>query len=101
MGASLVVKNAFQPAGGELVFDTLAPKEQVTIAYLYSPPLSYSDIHTAVKSDGGLANVLPITTYTRVYPAWVRSLTSCFLAIGVATVVFALLKYVVLPYVTA
>lgn len=94
-------KNAFQPAGGELVFETLSPKEQVTIAYLYYPPLTYSDINTVVRSDDGLVQILPITTYTRVYPPLVRGLVLCFLAIGVATVVFALLKYVLLPYITA
>jgi len=82
------------------VFDSLSPKEQVTIAYLYAPPLTYADINTVVKSDEGIARILPITTYTRVYPRWVRALALCFLAIGVATVVFALLKYVVLPFIT-
>src|SRR5437899_3122244 len=47
------------PLGGELLFPALVPREQITISYLYAPPLTYDQIGALVKSDDGLAQVLP------------------------------------------
>ena len=44
----------------EIVFPVLVPKEQVTISYLYYPPLTYNQINTGVKSDVGFATVLHV-----------------------------------------
>jgi hypothetical protein len=84
--------------GGELVFDVLSPGEQVRIAYLYSPPLTYVDVGTTIKSDEGVVGMLPITTYTRVYPKWAQALEAFFALVGIATLIFLALKYLVLPY---
>lgn len=48
---------------GEIVFPVLVPKEQVTISYLYFPPLLWSQINSTTKSDEGFAkiiNVMPV-----------------------------------------
>jgi hypothetical protein len=44
--------------GDEIYIPALVAKEQITISYLYFPPLTYNDINTYVKSDEGLARVL-------------------------------------------
>ena len=48
---------------GEIVFPVLVPKEQVTVSYLYFPPLLWNQINLNTKSDEGFAkiiNVIPI-----------------------------------------
>ncbi|MFN0039968.1 MAG: hypothetical protein ACKVP2_10700 [Burkholderiales bacterium] len=48
---------------GEIVFPVLVPKEQVTVSYLYFPPLLWNQINVNTKSDEGFAkiiNVIPI-----------------------------------------
>lgn len=48
---------------GEIVIPVLVPKEQVTISYLYFPPLLWNQINVSTKSDEGFAkiiNVIPV-----------------------------------------
>lgn len=48
---------------GDIVIPILVPKEQVTISYLYFPPLTWNQIHINIKSDEGFAkalNVIPM-----------------------------------------
>jgi hypothetical protein len=48
-------------AGGEeITFPVLAPGEEVTISYLYFPPLLYHQINLPVISDEGKARVLNV-----------------------------------------
>ena len=51
-----------QHESAEILLPILVAKEQVTISYLYFPPLYYNNIHSYVKSDEGMAkfvNVFP------------------------------------------
>jgi hypothetical protein len=50
-----------RPEGaGEIVFPVLVPKEQVTVSYLYFPPLLWSQINVNTKSDEGFAKILNV-----------------------------------------
>jgi hypothetical protein len=44
----------------EIVIPVLVPKEQVTISYLYFPPLTVNQINSYTKSDDGLAKIVNI-----------------------------------------
>lgn len=44
----------------EIVFPTLVPKEQVTISYLYFPPLTWNQVNAYAKSDEGFAKVITV-----------------------------------------
>jgi len=46
--------------GGEIVFPVLVPKEQVTISYLYLPPLLWNHINSNIKSDDGFAKIIDV-----------------------------------------
>ncbi len=49
------------PEGGaEIIFPIIVPKEQVTISYLYFPPLTWNQVNTYTKSDDGFANILNV-----------------------------------------
>jgi hypothetical protein len=43
---------------GEIVIPTLVPNDQVSIAYLYFPPLVWSQINAYAKSDEGHAKII-------------------------------------------
>lgn len=44
----------------ELIFPMLIPKEEITISYLYYPPVTFDQIVTNVKSDEGAAKVISV-----------------------------------------
>lgn len=60
------VQHSFErnPDGsGEIVLPVLVPKEQITVSYLYFPPLLWNQINSTTKSDEGFAkiiNVMPV-----------------------------------------
>lgn len=79
------------PTGGdEILFATLVPGQQVTISYLYYPPLTWNNVNQSVRSDEGMArvlNVLPtpqLRTWQR-YGLWflvfVGSISLLYLAV--------------------
>ena len=75
----------------EIVLETLAPNDQITISYLYFPPLYWHQINSEVRCDEGLArliNVLP----TREYPKWALRLMAFFLWAGVIAVAYLFVK---------
>ena len=45
---------------GEILIPVLVPKEQVTISYLYFPPLTLNQVNAATKSDKGFAKILNV-----------------------------------------
>jgi hypothetical protein len=80
------------PSGEEeLVFATLAPKQQMTIGYLYFPPVLFTHIHLPIRSDEGMATQLfvlptPQARKSLVYLQW--SLT----VIGIAAVLYVIVE---------
>jgi hypothetical protein len=45
---------------GDILIPALVPKEQITISYLYFPPLVWSQIHINTKSDEGFAKIINV-----------------------------------------
>jgi len=85
---SIVYSVANLPGGGaEIVFPTLVGKEQVSISYIYSPPLTYNAINTHVKSDEGLAKVLEVLP-TPQAARWLVRTISVLLAVGVIASIY-------------
>jgi hypothetical protein len=68
-GVEYQVRNL--PNGGaEIIFPRLVQNEQVSIAYLYSPPVVYSQIHAGIRhSDGFATEVTALPTPQ--YPPWI------------------------------
>jgi len=47
------------PGGAsEIVIPVLVPKEQITVSYLYFPPLTWNQVNASTKSDEGFAKIL-------------------------------------------
>ena len=84
------------PGGGkEVVIPKLVPKKQVTISYLYFPPLVWDQINTHLESDEGpvkVLNVLPTVQPSK----WLITVLWILVGYGVIGVlysVYALLQW--------
>jgi hypothetical protein len=84
------------PGGGkEIVFPILIPNEQVTISYLYFPPLLWNQINSYTKSDEGFAKILNVLT-TPQMPKWMKRTVWSLVAVGIATVAYILISGLIL-----
>ena len=82
------------PGGGrEILFPLLVPDEQVTVSYLYFPPVTWAQINRLVKSDEGLAKVIQVIPM-RQYPQWFNKLVVALLFAGVISVLYMLVVLV-------
>lgn len=85
------------PGGSaEILIPTLVPNEQVSISYLYFPPLTWNQINGWVKCDEGMAKAIQVIPSTPppkplIWLAW----TLAF--VGASTVVYWVLRGL-LPY---
>lgn len=77
----------------EIVIPRLVPGEQITVSYLYVPPLLWSEIHAYTKSDEGFAkalNVLP----TPQLPKWLIILIWSLVFVGVVSVLYLIVELI-------
>lgn len=71
----------------DIVLDALIPGQQVTISYLYLPPLLAGGVNTTVRSDQGFAQIVPMRL-SRQPHAWLRRISMAFFALGVSTALY-------------
>jgi hypothetical protein len=71
----------------DIVIPNLIPGEQLTISYLYFPPLTYDQINQGIKCDQGFAHAIPVLLQ-RQWPRWVNRLAQFFLLAGVGVVAY-------------
>src|SRR3989344_5195530 len=80
------------PGGArEIVIPTLVPGEQVTISYLYFPPLTVQQINDGIKCDQGFAQAIPVLLQ-RQYPRWFNRTVVFFLFVGLVASVYLAYK---------
>ena len=72
----------------EILIAQLAPKEQITIHYLYYAPLTFDGVTSYVKSESGLAKVLR-TLPTPQLPRWVVMGIWALAGIGFTSIIYA------------
>ena len=87
-----------QDDGGEIVFPTLVPDEEVTISYLFYSSTPWDQIYLHTKSDEGFAqthHVIP----TLKPPRWAVWFMKIFTFIGICATVYLLVSLVG-PYIT-
>ena len=78
------------PAGGkEIVFPALVPGEQVTVAYLYFPPVLWSNVNTYTKSDEGFAKIINVLP-SQQYPQWLSLVAGILMIVGTITAIYAI-----------
>lgn len=68
--------------GTEIVFPTLVQNEQVSISYLYFPPVVFSQIHAGIRHSNGFATEVAALP-TPQYPPWMRKGLWVLLILGI------------------
>jgi len=81
--------NPLSAGGFEIVFPTLVPNEQITVTYLYYPPVTWNQINTYTKSDQGMARVITVLP-TPALPVWVQRIGTLVLFIGTVATLYLL-----------
>jgi hypothetical protein len=71
----------------EIVIPKLVPKKQVTITYLYFPPLTWNQINTHLESDEGPVKVLNVLPTVQL-PKWLITILWIVIGYGVIGVVY-------------
>jgi hypothetical protein len=54
----------------DIVIPSLPPEKEITVSYLYFPPLIYDQIHAGIDCDQGIAQAIPVLLQ-RQLPAWI------------------------------
>jgi len=73
--------------GSEIIFPILVPNEQVTITYLYFPPVTYNQVNSYTKSDEGMARIITVLP-TPMQPMWFLRTAAGIFFVGVVTVLY-------------
>lgn len=79
----------------EIVIPTLVPGEQITISYLYFPPLTVAQVNAGIRCDQGFAHQIPVLIH-RQYPKWFNVSVALFMLIGIVTVIYLIYRVVVM-----
>lgn len=78
------------PAGAnDIVFPTLLPGEQVTVSYLYFPPLKAGEVHAGIKFEEGFAQSVPVQLQ-RQLPRWANLLAVGLQVVGLVACFYLL-----------
>src|SRR6266700_987663 len=76
----------------EIFIPVLVPGEQITISYLYWPPVTYAQVNTYVKSDDGFAKVLRVIP-TPQSPKWLLAAIWALMTLGAITALYFLVLF--------
>jgi hypothetical protein len=86
------------PGGGrEIVIPTLVPGEQITVSYLYAPPLVYDQVNKGIRCDQGFAQEIPVLLL-RQYPRWVNRIAGWLMILGMVTVAYGVYEFAAWAY---
>lgn len=75
----------------DLVLPVVVPGQQITISYLYTPPLLYFDLHLGIRCDEGMATQVATEIQPK-YSRWVTVPAAVLFLVGCATTVWALVR---------
>jgi hypothetical protein len=86
--------NPIVGSGSEILIPILVAGEQITIAYLYFPPLTWEGVNRYVKSDEGFANIIKILVTPR-RPRWQRNVNGALVLTGAITLLYLTVQVLV------
>lgn len=79
------------PGGAqEILFPLLVPGEQITVSYLYYPPIVYTQINTNLRSDEGFGKVVNVLL-TIQYPTWFTYTLLMLIALGLGSLLYLII----------
>lgn len=71
----------------DIVIPTLVPGEQITLSYLYFPPVTVVQVNAGIKCDQGFANQIPVLLQ-RQYPRWFNICAAILMLFGIVTFLY-------------
>ncbi|MCX5864930.1 MAG: hypothetical protein NTW42_07635 [Deltaproteobacteria bacterium] len=71
----------------DIVIPVLVPGEEITVSYLYFPPLVAGQVNAGIKCDRGFANQITVLLQ-RQYPRWFNRTVIALFLVGVVTVCY-------------
>jgi hypothetical protein len=75
----------------DIVFPSLVPGEQLTISYLYFPPLVVDNVNAGIKCDQGFPQAISVLLQ-RQYPRWLNRLIGLLLIVGIVSVLYLIFR---------
>jgi hypothetical protein len=76
------------PGGGrEIVIPTLVAGEEITISYLYFPPVVANQVNVGIVSDEGFAQQMQVLL-RRPYPRWLQRSVTILVVVGFVAVLY-------------
>lgn len=84
-----------RPANGspEIIFPKLISEEQVTVTYLYFPPVTFQNVNTYTKSDEGFAKIVPVLLQPRISRP-IQILSVILVLVGMITSLYFLVSLI-------
>jgi len=73
--------------GKDIKIPALVPGEQITISYLYFPPLTWDKINSSIKHDDGFAKRLYVLP-TPQFPKWMIRILKFFVWLGIIAFIY-------------
>lgn len=83
--------------GAEIVFPSLVQNEQVSVSYLYFPPVVYSQIHAGIRHSEGFAKEVTALP-TPQYPTWFLNIVRILLIFGVIAFLYFVFEGTFIAY---
>ncbi len=77
--------------GPEIVIPIMVPDQELTISYLYFPPMTVSEVNSGVRFDEGIATSIPVLLQ-RLYPPWFTRIAGAFMVLGAITLIYGLFE---------
>ncbi|STQ91958.1 hypothetical protein [Iodobacter fluviatilis] len=71
----------------DILIPTLVPGEEITVSYLYFPPVTAGQVNAGVKCDQGFANQITVLLQ-RQFPRWFNRTAIALFIVGVVTVCY-------------
>jgi hypothetical protein len=71
----------------DILIPTLVPGEEITISYLYFPPLTFGEVNAGIKCDQGFAQAIPVLLQ-RQYPRWFNLTAAALMFAGLVSVIY-------------
>lgn len=68
----------------DIVIPSLVPGEEITVSYLYFPPVIAAQVNAGVKCDQGIANQITVLLQ-RQFPHWFNRTVIALLFVGIVT----------------
>ena len=76
------------PGGGkEIQFPLVVPQKQVTISYLYFPPVTWEQVNSHVESDAGPVKVITVLPQEQ-YSRWLVNVLRILVYVGAIAVIY-------------